>query len=52
MGQNKEDADYEAHQDIKYEAFTEHSEKGRMRRVPDFMSVGMQDQLYGRQPDL
>mgnify|MGYP000155220481 CR=1 FL=1 len=29
-----------------------HNEEGRMRRVPDFLPVSLQDILYSRKPEL
>ena len=37
---------YEAHQDIDHQKFEGVHEKGRLRRVPDFLSVRMQDLLH------
>lgn len=44
--------DYEAHQDIEYEKFTEYGKKRRMRRMPDILSVGVQDFLYSWKSEL
>ena len=43
---------YEAHQDSEYEEPSGDREEGRMRRVPDFLPVGLQDKLHGRKPEL
>ena len=29
-----------------------HSEKGRMRRMPDILPICLQDKLHGREPEL
>ena len=43
---------HETHQNFKYKKLTEYNEKRRMRRVPDILSVCMQDILYSRKSEL
>ena len=43
---------YETCKDIKYQKITEHSKKRRMRWVPDFLPVSLQNFLYSRKPEL
>lgn len=43
---------YEAYQDIKYRKITEHHKERRMRRMPDFLPVSMQDFLHRGKSDL
>ena len=43
--EDKEDSDG-AYQDIEYQESAEYRKEGRMRRVPDILSVCMQDFLY------
>ena len=42
----------EACKNFEHKRSEEVFEEGRMRRVPDFLPVSMQDQLYGRQSEL
>ena len=42
----------ETYQDFKYADPAEYDEEGRLRRVPDFLPVCMQDFLHGREPEL
>ena len=42
----------EAYQDPEHQTPAEHAEKRRMRGMPDFLSVSLQDILHGWQSDL
>lgn len=44
--------DDETYQDAEYQKFTEYREKRRMRRVPDFLPVSLQDFLYSWESEL
>jgi hypothetical protein len=44
--------DYEARKDIKYKKTAEHSEKRRLRRMPDLLPVCMQDKLHSGKSEL
>jgi hypothetical protein len=48
----REDRSYEACEDIKYQESSEHSEKGRLRRMPDILPVCLQDQLHSWKSEL
>jgi len=43
---------HETCEDIKQQYSEGYHEEGRMRRVPDFLPVGVQDFLYRRKPEL
>ena len=43
---------YDACKDLKFQYVKRHHEEGRMRRVPDFLPVSLQDILYSRKPEL
>ena len=42
----------ETRKNIKYKKITEHSKERRLRRMPDFLPVCMQDKLHCRKPEL
>ena len=49
---NEEDIENEAREDIKRKYSEEQHEERRMRRVPDILSVCMQDFLHSRKSEL
>jgi hypothetical protein len=48
----KEDNLDEARKEPEHKEPSEYAQKRRMRRVPDFLPVSLQDFLHGRQPEL
>jgi hypothetical protein len=43
---------YEAYKDDQQRVAPEGSEKFRLRRMPDLLPVGMQNQLHGGKPEM
>ena len=48
----KENEYHETCKDIEYKKITEYSKKRWMRRMPDILSVSLQDSLYSGKSDL
>jgi hypothetical protein len=44
--------DHETYKDINNQRFKGIHEKGRLRRVPDFLPVSLQDVLHSGKPEL
>ena len=49
---DKEECSDETCENIEYTDSEQYSKEGRMRRMPDILSVSMQDFLYSRKSDL